>query len=148
VVRVLWLNKSTLNRYTVGRIFLIDDDPIYVFLVRKIIESVDSSLEISAFSDGELAINHLAKVGADPGQLPDIIFLDLSMPVLDGWGFLEEFHGLRDKFDKRIDLYIVSSSISPEDLERSRRDPMVVDFLIKPLERDTVADVILHMLKE
>jgi CheY-like chemotaxis protein len=145
MVRVLWLNKSTLNRYTVGRIFLIDDDPIYVFLIRKIIESVDSSLEISEFPDGELAINYLAKVGADPGQLPDIIFLDLSMPVLDGWEFLEEFHGLRPKLLKRIALYIVSSSISPEDLERSRRDPMVVDFLIKPLERDTVADVIQHV---
>jgi CheY-like chemotaxis protein len=142
MVRVLWLKKSTLNRYTVGRIFLIDDDPIYVFLVRKIIESVDSSLEICEFPDGELAINYLAKVGADPAQLPDIIFLDLSMPVLDGWEFLEEFHGLRPKLGKRIALYIVSSSISPEDLERSRRDPMVIDFLIKPLERDTVADVI------
>ena len=146
MVRVLWLNKSTLNRYTVGRIFLIDDDPIYVFLVRKIIESVDSSLEISEFPDGELAINYLAKVGADPGQLPDIIFLDLSMPVLDGWEFLEEFHGLQAKLHKRIALYIVSSSISPEDVERSKRDPMVVDFLIKPLERDTVADVIRQAL--
>jgi CheY-like chemotaxis protein len=147
MVRVLWLNKSTLNRYTVGRIFLIDDDPIYVFLVRKIIESVDSSLEISEFPDGELALHYLAKVGADPGQLPDIIFLDLSMPVLDGWEFLEEFHGLRPNLDKRIALYIVSSSISPEDLERSRRDPMVADFLIKPLERDTVADVIRQVFK-
>jgi CheY-like chemotaxis protein len=146
MVRVLWLNQPTLNRYTVGRIFLIDDDPIYVFLVRKIIESVDSSLEISEFPDGELAINYLAKVAADPGQLPDIIFLDLSMPVLDGWEFLEEFRGLRAKLHKRIALYIVSSSISPEDLERSRRDPLVIDFLIKPLERDTVAGVIQQAL--
>ena len=146
MVRVLRLNKPTINRYTVGSIFLIDDDPIYVFLVRKIIESVDSSLEISEFPDGELAINHLAKVGADPGQLPDIIFLDLSMPVLDGWEFLEEFHGLQPKLDKKISLYIVSSSISPEDVERSRRDPAVVDFLIKPLERDTVANVIKQLL--
>jgi CheY-like chemotaxis protein len=148
MVRVLWLNKSTLNRYTVGRIFLIDDDPIYVFLVRKIIESVDRSLEISEFPDGELAINYLTAVGADPSQLPDIIFLDLSMPVLDGWEFLAEFHDLRPKLEKRLALYIVSSSISPEDLERSKRDPMVADFLIKPLDRDTVADVIQHAFAE
>jgi CheY-like chemotaxis protein len=147
MVRVLWLNTPTLNRYTVGRIFLIDDDPIFVFLVRRIIESVDSSLEICQFPDGELAINYLTTAGADPGQLPDIIFLDLSMPVLDGWEFLEEFHGLRPKLDKKIALYIVSSSISPEDLERSKRDPMVIDFLIKPLDRDTVADVMHHVFE-
>jgi len=140
------LNTPTLNRYTVGRIFLIDDDPIYVFLLRRIIESVDSSLEICQFPDGELAINYLTTIGHDAGQLPDIIFLDLSMPVLDGWEFLEEFHGLRPKLDKSIALYIVSSSISPEDLERSKRDPMVADFLIKPLDRDTVADVIQQVI--
>jgi CheY-like chemotaxis protein len=125
----------------VGRIFLIDDDPIYVFLVRRIIESVDSSLEIFQFPDGELAINYLTTVGADPRQLPDIIFLDLSMPVLDGWEFLQEYADLRPKLQKRISLFIVSSSISPEDLERSKRDPLVADFLIKPLDREKVKDV-------
>ena len=129
-----------------GRIYLIDDDPIYVFLARRVIESVDSSLEICQFPDGELAINYLTTIGGDPRQLPDIIFLDLSMPVLDGWEFLEEFHGLRVKLEKSITLYIVSSSISPEDLERAKRDPMVADFLIKPLDRDTVASVIQHVI--
>ncbi len=147
MVRVLWLNKSTPNRYTVGRIFLIDDDPIYVFLIRKIIENVDSSLEIFQFPDGELAINHLRTISADPEQLPDIIFLDLSMPVLDGWEFLTEYAHLNPTLQKRISLFIVSSSISPEDLERSKRDPLVTDFLIKPLDRESVAEV-MHQVFE
>jgi CheY-like chemotaxis protein len=131
----------------VGRIFLVDDDPIYVFLIRKIIENVDSSLEIYQFPDGELAINYLRTISDDPGKLPDIIFLDLSMPVLDGWEFLAEYAGLRPKLQKRIWLFIVSSSISPEDLERSKRDPLVTDFLIKPLDRESVAEV-MHQVFE
>lgn len=76
-----------------------------------------------------------------PELLPDVIFLDLNMPVLDGWGFLEEYLLLEPKMSKKIEIYIVSSSISPSELERSQRIPVVTDFLTKPLSRSKFVEI-------
>jgi CheY-like chemotaxis protein len=126
----------------VKNIFLIDDDPIFVFLTRKIISSTATTSEISEFSDGQTAIDFLNAIANSPELLPDIIFLDLSMPVMDGWQFLQEYILLEPRLKKRITLYIVSSSISPHDVERSKTFQVVSDFLIKPLEEEKIAEII------
>jgi CheY-like chemotaxis protein len=126
----------------VKNIFLIDDDPIFVFLTRKIISSTASTSEITEFSDGQTAIDFLSDSANSPGLLPDIIFLDLSMPVMDGWQFLKEFVLLEPGLKKKITLYIVSSSISPHEVERSKTFEVVSDFLIKPLEEEKIAEII------
>jgi CheY-like chemotaxis protein len=122
-------------------IFLIDDDPIYVLLTRKIISNVTSDYEISEFGDGQLALDRLIDLSQGNAHLPDIIFLDLSMPVMDGWEFLAEYSLLKESLKKEIRLYIVSSSISPREVERSKEYHEVVDFLIKPLEKETIAGI-------
>jgi len=126
----------------VKNIFLIDDDPLFVFLTRKIISSTATTSEISEFSDGQTAIDFLNNIADSPELLPDIIFLDLSMPVMDGWQFLKEYVLLEPRLKKKITLYIVSSSISPHDLERSKTFQVVSDFLIKPLEEERIAEII------
>ena len=123
-------------------IFLIDDDPLFVFLTRKIISSTATTSEISEFSDGQTAIDFLNNIADSPELLPDIIFLDLSMPVMDGWQFLKEYVLLEPTLTKRITLYIVSSSISPHEVERSKTFQVVSDFLIKPLEEEKIAEII------
>jgi CheY-like chemotaxis protein len=126
-------------------IFLIDDDPVFVYLTKKIICSVSGGCEIMEFADGELAIDHLRKVCGDSTSLPDIIFVDLSMPVMDGWEFLDEYALLRPKLGKPIELFIVSSSISPQEVERSKSYPTVSDFLIKPVAKGKIAEIIAHV---
>ena len=123
------------------RIFLIDDDPIYVLLTKKIISNVTSGFEVSEFGDGQLALERLVDLSQENAGLPDIIFLDLSMPVMDGWEFLAEYSLLKKSLKKEIILYIVSSSISPREVERSKEYHEVVDFLIKPLEKETIAGI-------
>jgi CheY-like chemotaxis protein len=122
-------------------IFLIDDDPIYVLLTRKILSNVTSDYEISEFGDGQLALDRLIDLSQENAPLPDIIFLDLSMPVMDGWEFLAEYSLLKESLKKEIRLYIVSSSISPREVERSKEYHEVVDFFIKPLEKETIAGI-------
>ena len=126
-------------------IFLIDDDPVFVYLTKKIICSVNGGCEIMEFSDGELAIDHLRTICGDSTSLPDIIFVDLSMPVMDGWEFLNEYDLLRPKLSKPIELFIVSSSISPQEVERSKSYPAVLDFLIKPVAKGKIAEIISHV---
>jgi CheY-like chemotaxis protein len=114
-------------------IFLIDDDPIYLTLARKIISSADERYQITEFMKADEAIDFLAENQKNPDFLPNFIFVYLSMQVMDGWSFLDQYEKLRGGMSKAIDLYIVTSSISLEDIDRSKNYDAVKDFYIKPI---------------
>jgi CheY-like chemotaxis protein len=126
-------------------IFLIDDDPVFVFLTKRIISRTNIGCQIKVFADGELAIDRLREICADSSLLPDIIFVDLSMPVMDGWEFLNEYSALAPNICKQIELFILSSSISPQEVERSKTYPEVADFLIKPVAKGKIAEILSHV---
>ena len=115
---------------------IIDDDKIYVNLVKKIIEIKKLSNNLLIFKNGKEALDHFKLIleNAHEEILPDIIFLDINMPIMDGWEFLNEFIKIKNIFDKKITLYVVSSSIDPRDLERAKSFNLVTDYLIKPIE--------------
>ncbi|MBZ9629462.1 response regulator [Salegentibacter sp. LM13S] len=115
---------------------IIDDDKIYVNLVKKIIEIKKLSENLLIFKNGMEALNHFKLIleNATEETLPDIIFLDINMPIMDGWEFLNEFIKIKNNFEKKITLYMVSSSIDPRDLERAKSFNLVTDYLIKPIE--------------
>ncbi len=117
----------------VKNIWLIDDDDIFVFLTSRLLERMADKKEITIFKNGQQAIDHFRQSLADNATLPDIIFLDLMMPVLDGWGFLEEYIPLCLQFTKEITLYVLSSSVSPQDLMRAKAIKEVKNYIIKPL---------------
>ncbi|MBB2150897.1 response regulator [Pedobacter gandavensis] len=123
------------------KFYLIDDDTIFVFLTRKTLQVANLSTDLTVFDDGKKALLDLELSADQPDLLPDVIFLDLNMPVLDGWGFLEEYSLLESKMSKKIEIYIVSSSISPSELERSQSIPVVTDFLTKPLSRSKFLEI-------
>jgi CheY-like chemotaxis protein len=121
-------------------VFLIDDDATFVFLTKKIIKSTGVDAKIFEFANGRLAIDHLTNNSTDRSLMPDIIFLDLSMPVMDGWEFLDEYKVLPQDL-KDVTLYVFSSSISPYDINRARSYSMVTDFIIKPITKDKFLQV-------
>ncbi|WP_316839106.1 response regulator [Pedobacter gandavensis] len=118
------------------KIALIDDDSTFVFLTKRMIKAANISTHIDEFNDGLQALNFLKANQNNSEILPDVIFLDLSMPIMDGWEFLEEYTVVEPRIRKTIILYIVSSSISPHDIERSRNFSVVSDFIIKPLNKE------------
>lgn len=120
----------------VKTIYIIDDDKLFVFLTRKSIEETQLVTNIKEFGDGQAAIDYLKEIAEKSELLPDIIFLDLSMPIMDGWEFLKEYIQLEPKIGKKIKLYIFSSSISPHDIERANNIGAVTDFIIKPLSKE------------
>lgn len=125
----------------IKNILLVDDDVTFVFLTKRIISATNIVTNINEFNDSQDAIDFLKDNTDDKDLLPDVIFLDLSMPVMDGWGFLEEYVAIESKINKKIPLFIVSSSISPHDIERAKQFSMVSDFIIKPLVKEKFIEI-------
>ena len=78
----------------------------------------------------------------NPDLLPDILFLDLFMPIMDGWQFLEEFLSVKPNLAKPILIYVVSSSIYPEDISKAKSYSDVFDYIIKPITKKIFTDLI------
>ena len=124
------------------KVYLIDDDDIFVFLTKKTILKVSDNVDVEVFSDGYQAITHLKEIAHNREALPDVIFLDLNMPVMDGWEFLAEYGELRTSLARETQLYIVSSSISPHEMERSNNIEAVSAFIIKPLVKERFLEIL------
>jgi len=125
----------------INTICLIDDDMIFRYLTQTLIAKTHLVNDIDAFSNGLDAINFLKAVSLDDGKLPDIILLDLFMPVMDGWGFLKEYEKLQPKLTKKIPIYIVTSSIDPADIQKSKAINLVIDFIVKPMTKETFLQI-------
>jgi CheY-like chemotaxis protein len=123
-------------------IYIIDDDKLFVFLTKKVIQETNLVTNIKEFGDGQVAIEHFKQIAGNKELLPDIVFLDLSMPIMDGWEFLEEYVTLEPRIGKEIKLYIFTSSISPHDVERANGIDAVTDFVIKPLSKEKFVQMI------
>ena len=127
---------------SIKNIFFVDDDKLFVYLTRKTIEAANFGGQIKEFGDGEEAINYLKQIAADTELLPDIILVDLNMPIMDGWEFLEEYTLIKQEMRKKATIYLVSSSISPHDIERAKDVSLVSAFLIKPLVKEKVIEIL------
>jgi CheY-like chemotaxis protein len=124
------------------RVFLIDDDEVFVFLTKKIIERAGVEVELTVFSNGQEGLERLTAIAGDKDLLPDVILLDLNMPVMDGWEFLNAFQKL--SFAIRIALYIVTSSISPYEVDRAKHIKEVKEFIVKPIAKEKFIEIIAH----
>jgi CheY-like chemotaxis protein len=121
---------------------IIDDDELFVFLTKIIIQQTNLINLSTVFGNGLDAINFLKENIDNPDSLPEIILLDLSMPIMDGWDFLEEYLVLMPKLSRKIDIYIVSSSISPFDIVRAKSISAVTDYIIKPITKEKLIEII------
>jgi CheY-like chemotaxis protein len=123
-------------------VLIVDDDKLFVFLTKKTINGTKIATNVTEFTDGQEAIEYLKKNAINRELLPDIIFLDLSMPIMDGWEFIEEYKHVKPQIDKDIKLFIFSSSISPHDIERAKNIGEVNDFIIKPLVSEKFVEML------
>jgi len=124
---------------TFKNVFVVDDDKISQFLVKKLLISSGVDANPSFFENGFDAINNLKKFIDCIECLPDLILLDINMPVVDGWQFLEEFKMLKQKLTKNIEIYIISSS--DNSLDRLRAVDFkeeIRDYLLKPITEESI----------
>ncbi|MCK8524183.1 response regulator [Aquimarina sp. D1M17] len=117
---------------------IIDDDSIYINLVSKIIEIKRLSESVMVFNNGKEALDFFQASIQETKtvDVPQVIFLDLNMPVMDGWEFLTEFSKIKNELQDKIDLYVVSSSIDDRDINRAKAIDVVSDYITKPLQSE------------
>ncbi|VXB37439.1 response regulator [Maribacter litoralis] len=121
---------------------IIDDDPIFVYGTKRIIKEVDFANTVMVYSNGQDALDGLMKISLTDEPLPDVIFLDLNMPVLNGWEFLDEFKNCKSKKSRKIVIYIISSSVDPRDLERVKDYEQVDTYILKPITPDDLSKIL------
>lgn len=126
----------------IQNIMIIDDDPINNIIARHTIRHFDSSIVIDDYSDPERALKFLEDQSKNRIQkLPDLIFLDLNMPLVDGWAFLESYKNLLPFFNKDIELYLLTSSNSQTDIKRAKTFPVVSNYISKPLNINSLEKI-------
>ncbi|CAD5252778.1 MULTISPECIES: response regulator [unclassified Imperialibacter] len=128
-------------------ILLVDDDEPTNFINTIILRNADISNQVMAFQWGEEALRYLThKNGYIPQSeeypTPDLILLDINMPKMNGWEFLEEYKKLPHELINRIKLIMLTTSINPDDEQKARSIKEVKDFFTKPLTPDGVVDIV------
>ena len=117
--------------------YIVDDDKIFVFVLKRILEKNKNFNQVLDFKNGKEVLNKLFDSDI---VLPDIILLDINMPVIDGWQFLEQIEKLPNK--EELNVFIMSSSIDANDIEKSKSFSTVKDFISKPINNDKINKLI------
>lgn len=124
------------------KIYLIDDDDLFSFLISEYLKESKKEITLTKYSSGTSALHQLRQSIDHAELLPDIIFLDLNMPIMDGWEFIDEFEVIRKKLNNTIKLYVFSSTISPVDIERAKEIKTITEFIIKPASAEKINSII------
>ena len=133
------MNNSPFN------ICIVDDDDIYQFTMVKILESLKLQKKIIAFSDGEEALDFILDNLEKDHELPDVIFLDINMPIMDGFQFMDEYVKIKLNLTKKITIYMVSSSVDPVDIEKAKGISDISDYIIKPIKPGQLKSIMTEM---
>ncbi len=116
------------------KLYIVDDDEIFQFTTRKMLQYLGQKEGVESFSNGHIAIEKLKSLTGQPHDLPDIILLDINMPVMDGWDFLAQYSTLEKGLSKQVRIYMISSSVDDRDLERAEKNPHITKYISKPVD--------------
>ncbi|MHC2993691.1 receiver component of a two-component response regulator [Pontibacter sp. HJ8] len=126
------------------RVILIDDDEVNNFVCESIIRNENFAEEVISFQAAEEALAFLKAAVDQPGdQFPDLIFLDINMPGMDGWNFIDEYRKLPESATRKCNLFMLSSAVDRKDILCARSHEEVKEFFSKPLSPE-----ILSFIKE
>ena len=121
---------------------IIDDDDIFIYGTKKIMKKIDFCDEILVFNNGQEAMDGLKQLAAENKKLPSVIFLDINMPIMDGWEFLEDFIKIPNNNREHVTIYIISSSIDPMDIQKVQMYGLVNNYILKPIRIEDLEKVL------
>ncbi|MCS6820430.1 MAG: response regulator [Microscillaceae bacterium] len=122
-------------------VLLVDDNDTDNFISKRIIEITKFAKRVEARNSGKSALQYLEEAEKNPSMLPDVIFLDINMPIVDGFVFLVEFEMFSDVVKEKCKIVILSSSNNKRDIAKIVDNDYVIKFITKPLTERSLQEV-------
>lgn len=132
---------NTTNALTLGDIWIIDDNEIDVLIGTKTLERYDSTIKVRSFMKAQEALQVLRDTLASQTKLPELIFLDLYMPLVDGWQFLQEFKKIMAGVSHQLRIIVTSSTPNEKEIPKKTEYPEVVGHIIKPIDLNRLKEI-------
>ncbi len=121
---------------------VIDDDSIARLMSEVMIFNYKIAKKTITFEHGRAALDYFKLFKNQPEMLPELILLDINMPVMNGWGFIERFAKLAPDLSRKVVIYMVSSSVDPDDHSRATKLELISGFVIKPVSKNALEDMV------
>lgn len=125
-----------------SRMLLVDDDEVYLFVTKTILNQITNDIEVTSFTDGEQAIGYVHLCVEQGFELPQVILLDINMPFMDGWGFLTEFKKLNPELKDTTHIFLVTSSEAPDDIAKAHEFEELSGYVVKPVVQEKLSEII------
>ena len=120
---------------------LVDDNDTDNFISKRIIEITNFADDVIVKNSGKSALDYLEENKEDPNTLPEIIFLDINMPIVDGFLFLYEYEKFSNQIKDKCRVIILSSSDNKRDIDKIVNNDYVIKFVTKPLTEKTLEEI-------
>ena len=126
----------------IANLWIIDDDPMTSFYIKRLAELGELASIITIYDKAKGAADYLLHHKKSQEHLPDFILLDIYMPELDGWGFLQQFAEIKDLLIKDVKICVISSSSHPADKSRAEALPFVQCYIQKPITLEALRQIV------
>ncbi len=118
------------------RFILVDDDPFSNLLAKVVLKKSLGEVEVRDFASPELALEYIeSEFETKQSEGRTTLFLDINMPTLTGWEFIDKFETFTESIKNQFNINMLSSSVDPADIQRAKLNPLVIDFIEKPINK-------------
>jgi CheY-like chemotaxis protein len=132
----------------IKRIMLVDDNPHDNFFHEREIKKANKESTVIVKNSAKEALDYLSSKKNDPGAMPDLIFLDINMPGMNGWEFLKAYNLLDKEIKNGAIIIMLTTSSNPDDMSKVRANNLVFDYITKPLTKEIMQDILSRYSKQ